>query len=724
MRDRNKPGDRRRPAPATDQPDTGKQTTGAPAGTASKSGAKTGAKTPAKSPAKTQPTARKAAAKAPAVKPAAKTPAPSAPPASKASPAATQSHVSLVTEEDLYLFNEGSHFRLYEKLGSHPMEVGGKAGTYFAVWAPNANHVSVIGDFNDWRAGAHELTLRGDSGVWEGFIPGVGTGAVYKYHIGSHVRGYQVDKADPFAFQQELPPSTASVVRDLWYEWGDAEWMATRRERTRLDAPHAVYEVHLGSWMRDPAQPERMLGYRELAPILAEYVARMGFNFVELLPIMEHPFYGSWGYQTTGYFAPTSRHGTPQDFMYLIDHLHQNGIGVILDWVPSHFPADEHGLAFFDGTHLYEHADPRLGYHPDWSSSIFNYGRNEVRSFLTSSALFWLDVYHADGLRVDAVASMLYLDYSRQPGEWIPNVHGGRENLDAIGFLQRLNSEVYRVRPDTQTVAEESTAWPGVSRPTYVGGLGFGMKWDMGWMHDTLDYMHRDPIYRNYHHGQLTFRQIYAYSENFVLPLSHDEVVHGKGSLIGKMPGDYWRQFANLRLLLAYMWSQSGKKLLFMGGEFGQWAEWNHDRSLDWHLLESDSHRGVQRLVQDLNRVYRAERALHELDFDHAGFEWIDANDSRNSALTYLRKGRDPADLVVVALNFTPTPQYNYQVGVPMGGFWREIVNTDAEHYGGSGHGNMGGVEAAPVPIHARPYSLNLTLPPLGAVMLKPAGAS
>ena len=633
-------------------------------------------------------------------------------------PVATREY-SLIDEQDLYLFNEGSHFRLYEKLGAHPVEVGGVKGTYFAVWAPNANHVSVIGDFNDWRPAACVLHARGDSGIWEGFIPGVGSGTVYKYHIGSHEHGYRVDKADPFGFQQEVPPSTASVVRELWYEWGDAEWMARRHERTALDAPQSIYEVHLGSWMRDPARPGEFLSYRELAPLLAEYVNRMGFTFVEFLPLMEHPFYGSWGYQSTGYFAPTSRFGSPQDFMYLIDYLHQHDVGVILDWVPSHFPTDEHGLAYFDGTHLFEHADPRLGYHPDWNSSIFNYGRNEVRSFLISSATFWLDVYHADGLRVDAVASMLYLDYSRQPGEWIPNVHGGRENLDAISFLQRMNSEVYRIRPDVHTIAEESTAWPGVSRPTYVGGLGFGMKWDMGWMHDTLSYMGRDPMYRHYHHGQITFRQIYAFSENFVLPLSHDEVVHGKGSLLTRMPGDEWQRFANLRLLLSYMWAQPGKKLLFMGGEFGQWAEWNHESSLDWHLLDYQSHSGVQRLVQDLNRLYREERALHELDFDPAGFEWIDANDSAASVLTFLRRSRD-GEPVVAAFNFTPVARMNYRVGVPHGGHWREVLNSDSAHYGGSGHGNLGGVEAAPAPLHGRPYSVTLTLPPLAAVLLRP----
>ena len=641
-------------------------------------------------------------------------------PAQRTTPAPAGSF-SLLDEQDLYLFNEGSNFRLYEKLGAHPLEAGGAAGTYFAVWAPNANHVSVIGDFNNWERGANPLAPRGASGIWEGFIPGVASGAAYKYHIASSVGGYTVDKTDPFGFEQETPPRTASVVRELWYDWGDAEWMASRAARTRMDAPQSTYEVHLGSWMRDPAEPERFLSYRELAPLLADYVQRLGFNFVEFLPVMEHPFYGSWGYQTTGYFAPSSRYGTPQDLMYLIDYLHQRDIGVILDWVPSHFPTDEHGLGFFDGTHLFEHEDPRLGFHPDWNSAIFNYGRNEVRSFLISSARFWLDVFHADGLRVDAVASMLYLDYSRKAGEWIPNVHGGRENLEAISFLHRLNSECYRAHPDTHTIAEESTAWPGVSRPTYVGGLGFGMKWDMGWMHDSLAYFSRDPVYRVYHHNQITFRQIYAYSENFVLPISHDEVVHGKGSLLGKMPGDDWQKFANLRLLFSYMWAQSGKKLLFMGCEFGQWREWNHDSSLDWHLVDEPAHAGVQRVVQDLNRLYRDEPALHELDFDPDGYEWVDANDARNSVLSFLRKSRSGQTILAV-FNFTPTPHYNYRIGVPTGGVWRELFNSDAAHFGGSGHGNMGVVEASPVTVHGRPYALNLTLPPLGAIFLKCAG--
>jgi len=628
-------------------------------------------------------------------------------------------YFTLLTDDDLYLFNEGSHFRLYKKLGAHPVSRGGVEGTYFAVWAPNARRVSVIGDFNGWDKKRNPLRLRGESGVWEGFIPGVGKGALYKYHIDSRYNRYHVDKADPFAFYTERPPSTASIVWTTDYTWNDAQWLAERGRRNALDAPMSIYEVHVGSWKRKQKQGNRPLTYRELAPLLADYVARMGFTHVEFLPVMEHPFYGSWGYQASSYFAPTSRFGTPQDFMYLIDYLHQRGIGVILDWVPSHFPTDEHGLGYFDGTHLYEHADPRKGLHPDWTSFIFNYGRNEVRSFLISSALFWLDLYHADGLRVDAVASMLYLDYSRKDGEWIPNEFGGRENLEALAFLRRFNQEVYLNYPDVQTFAEESTAWPMVSRPPYVGGLGFGLKWDMGWMHDTLVYMARDPIYRKFHHNELTFRQLYAFNENFVLPLSHDEVVHGKGSLLGKMAGDTWQKFANLRLLLGYMYAQSGKKLLFMGGEFGQWREWNHDEALEWHLLGFPSHEGLRSWVEALNRVYRSEPALYEIDFEPAGFQWIDCSDTDHSTLSLLRVGRSPADVVLVVCNFTPVPWLDYRVGVPYPGFWREILNSDAKEYGGSGHGNMGGVTADPIPFHGRPYSLKLTVPPLAAIYLK-----
>jgi len=627
--------------------------------------------------------------------------------------------LSLLTEDDLYLFNEGTHLRLYQKLGAHVLRANGVQGTYFAVWAPNAEEVGVVGDFNDWDPTGHPLRPRGQSGVWEGFVPDVGKGALYKYCLRSRHHGYQVSKADPFALYAETPPKTASVVWDLAYSRGDQAWMEQRRTRNALDAPIAIYEVHLGSWMRVPEEGNRPLTYRELAPRLAAYVERMGFTHVEFLPVMEHPFYGSWGYQITGFFAPTSRYGTPQDFMYLIDYLHQHGIGVILDWVPSHFPGDEHGPGFFDGTHLYEHADPRKGVHPDWDSFIFNYGRNEVRSFLLSSALFWLDRYGVDGLRVDAVASMLYLDYSRRDGEWIPNEYGGRENLEAIGFLRRFNEEVYKHRPDVQTIAEESTAWPMVSRPNYVGGLGFGLKWDMGWMHDTLEYMAQDPIYRQYHHAKLTFRMLYAFSENFVLPLSHDEVVHGKGSLLNRMCGDDWQKFANLRLLLGYLYTQPGKKLLFMGGEFGQWREWNHDESLDWHLLQLPPHAELQTWVADLNRLYRQEPALYERDFDAAGFEWVDCNDAPASVISFMRKARSTEESLLVVCNFTPVPRPNYRVGVPKAGYWREIVNSDAHHYGGSGHGNLGGVEAAPIPFHGRRFSLNLTLPPLGILLLK-----
>ena len=627
-----------------------------------------------------------------------------------------------LTEDDLYLFNEGSHYGLHEKLGACPMTADGSEGTYFAVWAPSAKQVSIVGDFNGWNKSSHRLRPRGQSGIWEGFIPGVGKGAVYKYYVVSRHRGYRVEKADPFAFYSEMPPKTASIVWDLAYTWGDQEWMEKRGARNALDAPISIYEVHIGSWRRVSEEGNRPLTYRELAPMLAEYVEQTGFTHVEFLPVMEHPFYGSWGYQSTGYFAPTSRYGAPQDFMYLVDYLHQHNIGVILDWVPSHFPNDEHGIGYFDGTHLYEHDDPRQGIHPDWDSFIFNYGRHEVRSFLFSSALFWLNKYHIDGLRVDAVASMLYLDYGRKQGEWIPNEYGGRENLESIAFLRRFNEAVYRENPDVQTVAEESTAWPMVSRPTYLGGLGFGLKWDMGWMHDMLEYMVKEPIHRKYHHNKLTFRLIYAFFENFILPLSHDEVVHGKGSLLGKMPGDDWQKFANLRLLLGYMYAQPGKKLLFMGGEFGQWREWGHDESLDWQLLDYAPHSGLKRWVEDLNRCYRSEPALYQLDFDQAGFEWVDCNDVEHSVISFIRKGRTTGDVVLILCNFTPVPRLNYRVGVPQLGVWKELLNSDAKEYGGSGYGNLGGVEAAPIPLHGRPYSLTLTLPPLAIIFLKSEG--
>ena len=626
--------------------------------------------------------------------------------------------MTLLTEDDLYLFNEGSHYRLYDKLGAHLQGGPGGPGVRFSVWAPGAQTVEVVGSFDGWGPGT-PLSPRGSSGIWEGFVPVAGRGALYKSRITPRGGGRQREKSDPFAFHTEIPPRTASVVWPLYYTWGDRDWMAGGAERNAAGAPWSVYELHVGSWMRVPEEEGRSLSYRELAPRLADYVSGMGFTHVELMPVMAHPFFGSWGYQVTGYFAPDPRYGTPQDFMYLVDHLHQRGIGVILDWVPSHFPNDEHGLANFDGTHLYDHADPRRGIPPDWNSCIFNYGRHEVRSFLLSAGLFWLDRYHVDGLRIDAVASMLYLDYSRKPGEWIPNEYGGRENLEAIDFLRRLNLEVYRNHPDVQTIAEESTAWPMVSRPTYVGGLGFGMKWDMGWMHDTLSYFARDPIHRQYHHHDLTFRMLYAFSENYMLPLSHDEVVHGKGSLIGKMPGDEWRKFANLRLLLAYMHAQPGKKLLFMGGEIAQWDEWHHDGSIEWHLLQHPSHAGVQRLVRDLNLLHRREPALHELDFEPAGFAWIDAGDTANSVLSFLRMGRSASNPIAAVFNFTPVSRIGYRVGVPEGGFWTEILNTDAEPYGGTGHGNMGGVQASDTSWHGRPHSLELTLPPLGAVFLR-----
>ncbi|MFW5878291.1 MAG: 1,4-alpha-glucan branching protein GlgB [Myxococcota bacterium] len=627
---------------------------------------------------------------------------------------------SLLTDDDLFLFNEGSHFRLYEKLGAHPHTFGKEKGTFFAVWAPDATRVEVVGDFNYWSGDGGELTQRGSSGIFEGFLPGVGHGAIYKYRIHSRYHGYVVEKADPFAFKAELPPNTASVVWDARHDWKDSDWMKKRASTGKLDAPMSVYEMHLGSWKRVPEEGDRFLTYGEMAPEIIEHVKRLGFTHVEFMPIMEHPFYGSWGYQITGYFAPTSRYGDPEDLMALIDQLHQSGIGVILDWVPSHFPNDEHALGYFDGTHLFEHADRRLGFHPDWSSWIFNYGRREVQSFLISSALFWLDRYHMDGLRVDAVASMLYRDYSRKEGEWLPNQYGGRENIEAIDFLRRFNETVYKEFPDAQTIAEESTAWPMVSRPTYVGGLGFGLKWDMGWMHDTLKYMSKDPIHRKYHHNEITFRMVYAFHENFVLPLSHDEVVHGKGSLLGKMPGDEWRKFANLRLLYSYMYAQAGKKLLFMGAEIAQWDEWHHDRSLDWHLLAHEPHQGVFNLLCDLNRIYRSVPAMHVRDSDPAGFEWIDGGDADGSTLVFMRRGHEERDVVLCILNFTPVPRHNHRVGVPFGGRWKELFNSDAATYGGSGHGNMGGVDAAPIAYHGRPWSLNLMAPPLGAVFLTP----
>ncbi len=628
---------------------------------------------------------------------------------------------SLLSDDDVYLFNEGRHLRLYDHLGAHYVERDGESGVYFAVWAPDAQTVSVVGDFNGWTPGANPLSPRGSSGIWEGFIENMPLGEAYKYQVESRYNGYKVQKADPFAFFAEEAPKTASKVWTLEHEWRDGEWLANRPARQALDAAVSIYELHFGSWRHVPEDGDRPMTYREMAKPLAEYVKRMGFTHVEFLPLMEHPFYGSWGYQTTGYFAATSRYGRPQDLMFLIDYLHQQDIGVILDWVPSHFPSDEHGLGYFDGTHLYEHASREQGFQPDWGSLIFNYGRPEVCSFLLSSACFWMDKYHADGLRVDAVASMLYLDYSRKAGEWRPNKYGGRENLEAIDFLRQLNQDVHREFEGALVIAEESTAWPMVSKPTYLGGLGFSLKWDMGWMHDTLQYMEREPIYRRYHQGEITFRQIYAYTENFVMPLSHDEVVHGKGSMVNKMPGDDWQKFANLRLLYSYMTAQPGKKLLFMGDEFGQWSEWAHDSSLEWHLTQYDRHYGLQQTVADLNGLYQREPALHEGDIESFGFEWIDANDSDRSVLLFMRKPRDEdGDPIVVACNFTPIPRENYRVGVPKPGRWNEIFNSDAGDYGGSNMGNMGGVEAAPVPYQGHRWSVMLTLPPLAAVYLKP----
>ena len=623
----------------------------------------------------------------------------------------------MLTEHDIYLFREGTHARLFTRLGCQLLEGG--EGAAFSVWAPNAVSVSVIGDWNGWRAGIDALAPRWDgSGVWEGIVPAAQHGQAYKYRIASRHGEYVAEKADPLGFFSERPPATASRVWSLEWQWSDADWMASRGARNGLDAPMAIYELHIGSWRRKDGH---FLNYRELAHALADYVRDMGFTHVELMPVTEHPFYGSWGYQTTGYFAPTARYGTPQDLMYFVDHLHRNGIGVILDWVPSHFPTDAHGLIYFDGTHLYEHADLRQGFHPEWNSAIFNYGRNEVRSFLISSALFWLEKYHIDGLRVDAVASMLYLDYARKEGEWIPNPFGGRENLDAISFLRTLNQAAYRDHPQVAMIAEESTAWPMVSRPTDMGGLGFGLKWNMGWMHDTIDYMRQDPIYRRYIHGRLTFSLIYAFNENFVLPLSHDEVVYGKGSLIGKMPGDDWQKFANLRALYGYMWGHPGKKLLFMGGEFGQRREWTHEGELEWWVSGLPEHAGVQRLIQDLNRIYRSEPALHQVDFSAEGFEWLDVDNAELSIIAFLRKsaGGSRSPPLLIVCNFTPEPRPNFLVGVPTRGFWREILNTDAREYGGAGWGNLGGVESVPVATHGRVESINLNLPPLSTVMLR-----
>jgi 1,4-alpha-glucan branching enzyme len=630
---------------------------------------------------------------------------------------------STLGDLDLHLLGEGTHYRAYEKLGAHLLTLDGVAGVRFAVWAPNARRVSVVGDWNGWDGRVHPMRLHPGNGLWEIFIPGLGKDVLYKYEVLSETTG-PVLKTDPVAFAFELAaPPTASVVTDLEYGWGDAEWMAGRAARNALDAPIAIYEVHLGSWMRVPEEGNRALNYRELGERLGAYVAEMGYTHVELLPITEHPFYGSWGYQPIGLYAPTRRYGTPQDFMALVDALHRRGIGVILDWVPAHFPNDPHGLTYFDGTHLYEHEDPRRREHPEWGTRIYNYGRNEVANYLIGSALFWLNTYHIDGLRLDAVASMLYLDYGRRDGNWVPNRYGGRENLEAVAFLRQLNEAVYREQPGAVTIAEESTAWAHVSRPTYLGGLGFGFKWNMGWMHDMLDYMTKDPVHRKYHHNHLTFGLLYAWTENFILPLSHDEVVYGKGSLHRKMPGDDWQKFANLRAFYAFMYGHPGKKLLFMGGEFGQTNEWNHETSLDWHLLEMGPyHRGLQRLVQDLNGLYRTQPALHQVDFSPAGFQWIDCDDSDASVVSFLRRGREAGDFLVFVCNFTPVVREGYRLGVPRGGFYRERINTDATIYGGSNAGNAGNVLAEAVPTHGHPFSLRITLPPLATLVFRPDG--
>jgi 1,4-alpha-glucan branching enzyme len=625
----------------------------------------------------------------------------------------------VLTDFDLHLLREGTHYDAYEKLGAHVRDFDGVNGVVFSVWAPSAGRVSVVGDFNQWDGRRHPMRARGASGIWELFVPGLGEGDVYKFEVKNRASGIVALKADPFAFYSEVRPKTASVVHDIHhYEWHDAAWVAERQHRQALSAPIAIYEVHLGSWMR--GEGNRTLAYGELAERLADYVTRMGFTHVELLPVMEHPLDESWGYQTTGYFAPTSRFGTPEDFMQFVDYLHQHSIGVLLDWAPAHFPSDSHGLAYFDGTHLYEHEDPRLREHPDWGTRIFNYARTEVASFLLNSALCWLDKYHIDGLRVDAVASMLYLDYSRKPGEWIPNCYGGNENLEAIDFIKRFNEIVHREHPGVLTIAEESTAWTGVSRPTYLGGLGFSLKWNMGWMHDMLLYFSKEPVHRKFHHNNLTFSLLYAFTENFVLVLSHDEVVHGKRSLLSKMPGDDWQKFANLRALFAFMYTHPGKKMLFMGGEFGQWIEWNCKQSLDWNLLEHEPHRKLQQLVAELNQLYRAEKALHEVDFEYSGFDWIDFHDADSSIISFVRWSRNRAQHVVVVCNFTPVVRHGYRIGVPATCFYREAINTDHADLGGSGVVNAPGRHAFLQPWHNQPACLELDLPPLGAVILTP----
>ena len=626
----------------------------------------------------------------------------------------------LLTDFELYLFAEGTLLKAYEHFGAHIRTIAGISGVHFVVWAPNATRVSVIGDFNGWNGLLHPMASRRETGVWELFIPDLPEGTLYKYEIRPQGPNALLLKADPYAFASELRPRTASVVREISsYTWQDETWMTARSTRDPLTAPLSIYEVHVGSWMRVPEENNRWLTYQELAEKLIPYAKDLGYTHLELLPITEHPFDGSWGYQATGYFAATSRYGEPQGFMAFVDRAHQAGLGVIIDWAPAHFPDDPHGLALFDGTYLYDHADPRRGYHPDWHSRIFNYDRVEVRTFLLNSALFWLDKYHIDGLRVDAVASMLYLDYGRKDGEWVPNEFGGKENLGAVSLLKELNILVHRDFPGAITIAEESTSWPGVSRPTYTGGLGFTFKWNMGWMHDMLAFFQYNPIYRRFHQNQITFGLLYAFSENFILALSHDEVVYGKRTLLDKMPGDVWQRFANLRLLYGYMYSHPGKKMLFMGSEFGQWQEWNHDTSLDWHLCEYEPHRGLQRLTRDLNRLYRQEPALHEIDFDWDGFQWIDFSDSNNSIIAYIRKARKAREAIVCVCNFTPVPRYRYRIGVPEGGWYRELINTDGIAYGGSNLGNGGGLHAEETSSHGFPYSLTMTLPPLSALWLK-----
>jgi 1,4-alpha-glucan branching enzyme len=625
-----------------------------------------------------------------------------------------------IGELDLHLVGEGRHEELYATLGAHVREVDGISGTSFAVWAPAARSISVVGDFNGWDGRLHPMRTMGPTGIWELFVPGVGSGQRYKYEIRTQQGDLQL-RADPVAFATEMPPETASVVHRSEYEFRDDAWLERRRTSVPHDGPMSIYEVHLGSWRRDPSDPDRLLSYGELADQLAEYCTDMGFTHVELMPIMAHPFPGSWGYQVTGYYAPTPRYGSPDDLKAFVDRMHEHDIGVLLDWVPAHFPRDAWALGRFDGTALYEHEDPRRGAHTEWGTLIFNFGRNEVRNFLVANALYWTREYHVDGLRVDAVASMLYLDYSRKEGEWVPNVHGGREDLEAVAFLKELNEVLYGREPGIASVAEESTAWPGVSRPTYLGGLGFGFKWNMGWMHDTLAYFQNDPVYRKYHHHSLTFSLVYAFTENFVLPLSHDEVVHGKGSLLQKMPGDRWQQLANLRALYGFMWAHPGKKLLFQGGEFAQEREWDFSRSLDWHLLEDPGHRGVQTLVRDLNRVYRDEPALWERDFDHEAFWWLEPNDADNNVFAFARTGKDD-QIVVCVMNLAPVPREGYRLGLPRAGRWTERLNTDAEAYGGSNVGNFGGVTTEEVPWHNQPQSAELRLPPLGVVYLTPEG--